>query len=74
MNSNWLASVVNKLSASFLDTLGFFNIFLKYAAILNIKLRKVKRHEEPPYKALMSSHHYLADLPKIGETIWVWLF
>lgn len=33
-------------------------------------LRPVERHEEPRYQALMAAHHYLGELPKIGETLW----
>jgi len=38
--------------------------------LFHIQVRPVERHEEPQYKALMVNHHYLGDLPKIGETIW----
>lgn len=35
-----------------------------------IQVRPLERHEEPQYKRLMATHHYLGDLTKIGETIW----
>jgi len=35
-----------------------------------VLVRAVKKDEEGKYKALMEQHHYLGDIPKIGETIW----
>lgn len=35
-----------------------------------IIVRPVEHHEEPCYQARMAAHHYLGDLPKIGETLW----
>lgn len=33
-------------------------------------LRPVTRSEQARYQAQMAQHHYLGDLPKIGETLW----
>ena len=35
-----------------------------------LALRPVKRGEQARYRAQMAEHHYLGDLPKIGETLW----
>jgi len=35
-----------------------------------IQVRLVIAAEESHYRQLMQNHHYLGDLPKIGETIW----
>jgi Druantia protein DruA/DDE_Tnp_1-associated len=35
-----------------------------------IRVRPVRRGEEPLYQKLMQEHHYLGSLPKIGETLW----
>lgn len=35
-----------------------------------IRVRPVERHEERWYQAQMAAHHYLGELPKIGETVW----
>ncbi len=35
-----------------------------------LQVRPVERREEPRYREQMAAHHYLGDLPKIGETIW----
>ncbi len=35
-----------------------------------VYVRAVVRSEEPIYRRLMASHHYLGDLPKIGHTLW----
>jgi hypothetical protein len=35
-----------------------------------IVVRPVSTSEEKEFRALMREHHYLKDLPKIGETIW----
>ena len=35
-----------------------------------VRVRPVARSEEPVYRQLMAAHHYLGDLPKIGETLW----
>lgn len=40
------------------------------AALSELHVRPVERHEEPCYKEQMSRHHYLGDLAKIGETLW----
>ena len=40
------------------------------ACLSELQIRLVARHEEPRYKELMAQHHYLGDLPKIGETLW----
>jgi hypothetical protein len=33
-------------------------------------VRLVRSDEQPRYQELMQQHHYLGDLPKIGETLW----
>jgi hypothetical protein len=33
-------------------------------------VRLVRSDEQPRYEELMQQHHYLGDLPKIGETLW----
>jgi hypothetical protein len=33
-------------------------------------VRLVRSEEQPRYQELMREHHYLGDLPKIGETLW----
>lgn len=35
-----------------------------------IRVRLVVSSEEARYRELMQAHHYLGDLPKIGETLW----
>jgi len=35
-----------------------------------LALRPVTRGEQARYQAQMAQHHYLGDLPKIGETLW----
>ena len=39
-------------------------------ALLDIQVRPVERSEETRYQDQMAQHHYLGDLPKIGETLW----
>jgi hypothetical protein len=38
--------------------------------LAEIRVRPVERSEEARYRAQLSAHHYLGDLPKIGETVW----
>lgn len=38
--------------------------------LAGINLRPVEPGEEARYRVQMGAHHYLGDLPKIGETIW----
>lgn len=38
--------------------------------LAELVLRPVTRSEEARYRAQMAQHHYLGDLPKIGETLW----
>lgn len=40
------------------------------AALSELRVRLVERHEESRYKEQMAQHHYLGDLAKIGETLW----
>lgn len=35
-----------------------------------LQVRPVAQLQEQRYKELMGQHHYLGDLPKIGETLW----
>jgi len=35
-----------------------------------VVVRLVRSGEQPRYQELMRQHHYLGDLPKIGETLW----
>ncbi len=35
-----------------------------------IQVRPLERSEEERYQAQMACHHYLGELPKIGETVW----
>jgi hypothetical protein len=35
-----------------------------------IEVRLVRREEQPRFQQLMQTHHYLGELPKIGETLW----
>ncbi len=35
-----------------------------------IEVRPVKPNEESRYQSQMAAHHYLGNLPKIGETLW----
>lgn len=39
-------------------------------ALSELHLRPVTRAEEPRYRDQMARHHYLGDLPKIGDTLW----
>jgi len=39
-------------------------------SLQEIQVRPVIVAEESHYRQLMQDHHYLGDLPKIGETIW----
>lgn len=36
----------------------------------DIQVRPVERSEEALYQEQMARHHYLGELPKIGETVW----
>lgn len=38
--------------------------------LTDLQVRLVQPSEEALYRALMQTHHYLGDLPKIGETLW----
>ena len=40
------------------------------AALSELQVRPVERREEARYQAQMTRHHYLGELPKIGETVW----
>ncbi len=40
------------------------------AAISELQVRPVERHEEQRYQEQMALHHYLGRLSKIGETLW----
>lgn len=40
------------------------------AALCELHVRPVDRHEETAYKEHMARHHYLGRLAKIGKTIW----
>lgn len=35
-----------------------------------LAVRPIVRSEQPRYQEQMAQHHYLGDLPKIGETLW----
>ena len=35
-----------------------------------LQVRTVERSEETRYQEQMARHHYLGELPKIGETLW----
>ena len=35
-----------------------------------LTVRPILRSEQSRYRAQMAQHHYLGDLPKIGETLW----
>ncbi len=39
-------------------------------SLKEIQVRPVLISEEARYRELMQAHHYLGDLPKIGETLW----
>ena len=42
-------------------------------SVLNLhelRVRPVERNEEPLHRQLMTVHHYLGYLPKIGQTLW----
>lgn len=39
-------------------------------SLKEIRVRPVLSFEEARYRELMQTHHYLGDLPKIGETLW----
>ncbi len=39
-------------------------------SLSELHVRPVERHEEARYQAQMARHHYLGELPKIGETVW----
>jgi len=39
-------------------------------ALSEVTVRPVTGHEQARYRAQMAQHHYLGDLPKIGETLW----
>ena len=40
------------------------------AALSELQVRPVERSEEGRYQEHMARHHYLGELPKIGETLW----
>jgi hypothetical protein len=35
-----------------------------------VQVQPIQKHDEQRYQELMSEHHYLGKLPKIGETLW----
>jgi Domain of unknown function (DUF4338)/DDE_Tnp_1-associated len=39
-------------------------------ALSELQVRPVERSEETRYQEQMARHHYLGELPKIGETLW----
>jgi Domain of unknown function (DUF4338)/DDE_Tnp_1-associated len=39
-------------------------------SLTEIRVRPVERSEEARYREQLAQHHYLGDLPKIGETVW----
>jgi uncharacterized protein DUF4338/DDE family transposase len=39
-------------------------------SLQEIRVRPILSFEEARYRKLMQAHHYLGDLPKIGETLW----
>ena len=39
-------------------------------SLSELHVRPVERREEARYQAQMACHHYLGELPKIGETVW----
>jgi hypothetical protein len=39
-------------------------------ALSELRVRPVERSEEGRFQEQMARHHYLGDLPKIGETLW----
>ena len=39
-------------------------------SLSELHVRLVERREEARYQAQMARHHYLGELPKIGETVW----
>ena len=39
-------------------------------SLSELHVRPVERREEARYQAQMARHHYLGELPKIGETVW----
>lgn len=39
-------------------------------ALALLRVRPVERSEETRYRAHLARHHYLGDVPKIGETLW----
>ena len=39
-------------------------------ALSELQVRPVERSEEGRYQEQMARHHYLGELPKIGETVW----
>jgi hypothetical protein len=38
-------------------------------ALSELQVRPVERREERRYQEQMAQHHYLGELPKIGETV-----
>ena len=40
------------------------------ALLAETVVRLVRSDEQPRYRQLLREHHYLGDLPKIGETLW----
>jgi hypothetical protein len=38
--------------------------------LAQLRVRPVERSEEARYQEQMARHHYLGELPKIGETLW----
>ena len=43
---------------------------MKNGTLSEIQVRPVERGEEARYQEQMARHHYLGELPKIGETVW----
>jgi hypothetical protein len=39
-------------------------------ALSELQVRPVERNEEGRHQEQMAQHHYLGELPKIGETVW----
>ena len=39
-------------------------------ALSELQVRPVERNEERRYQEQKAQHHYLGELPKIGQTLW----
>ena len=61
---SWTSANIPGINAG-MESAGFTN-----DALSELQVRPVERSEEARYQEQMARHHYLGELPKMGETLW----